>query len=47
MDRKAREKDLWLQMVQEKLAEAEEDIRQGRTVDAWSALKELEEKYGL
>ena len=47
MDRKAWEKELWLQMVQEKLAEAEEDIRQGRIVDAWSALKELEEKYGL
>lgn len=47
MSMKTYEEKMWLQDVYEKLSEAEEDIRQGRTVDGDAGLEELRVKYGL
>ena len=47
MSMKAYEEKLWLLDVYAKLAEAEEDLEAGKTVDARSALKVLRAKHGL
>ena len=47
MSMKAYEERLWLLDAYSKLAEAEDDLNVGRTVDARSALKDLRAKYGL
>ena len=46
MSMQAYEEKLCLLDVYEKLAEAEEDLEQGRTLDARGDLKSLREKYG-
>ena len=47
MSMKAYEERLWLLDAYSKLAEAEDDLNAGRTVDARSALKDLRAEYGL
>lgn len=47
MSMKAYEERLWLLDAYSKLAESEDDLNAGRTVDARSALKDLRAKYGL
>ena len=47
MSMKAYEEKLALLDVYAKLAEAEEEIRAGKTVDAHTALKGLRVKYGI
>ena len=47
MSMKAYEERLWLLDVEDALAEAETDIRTGRTVDAKAGVEALKEKYGL
>ena len=47
MSMKAYEEKMWLLDVYAKLAEAETEIQDGKTVDARSALKELRKKHGL
>ena len=47
MSMQAYEEKLCLPDVYEKLAEAEEDLEQGRTLDARGDLKSLREKYGI
>ena len=47
MSMQAYEEKLFLLDVYEKLAEAEEDLEQGRTLDARGDLKSLREKYGI
>lgn len=47
MSMKAYEEKLALLDVYAKLAEAEEEIRAGKTVDAHTALKGLRAKYGI
>ena len=47
MSMKTYEEKMWLIDAYAKLAEAEEDLRSGKTVDAHSSLKGLRKKYGL
>ena len=47
MSMKAYEERILMQDVYAKLAEAEHEIRAGKTVDARTALKELRAKHGL
>lgn len=47
MSMKAYEEKMWLLDVYAKLAEAEDEVRNGKTVDARAALKELRAKHGL
>ena len=47
MSMKAYEEKLWLLDAYVKLAEAEEDLKIGKTVDARSALKDLRVKHDL
>ena len=47
MSMKAYEEKMWLLDVYAKLAEAENEVRGGKTVDARTALKELRAKHGL
>ena len=47
MSMKAYEEKLWLLDVYAKLAEAEAELKDGKTVDARSALKELRATHGL
>ena len=47
MSMKAYEERMLMQDVYAKLAEAENEIRAGKTVDARTALKELRAKHGL
>ncbi len=47
MSMKAYEEKMYLMDVYAKLAEAEDQIREGKLVDARQALKELRTKYGL
>lgn len=47
MSMKAYEEKMWLLDVYAKLAEAEKEVRNGKTVDARAALKELRAKHGL
>ena len=47
MSMKAYEEKLAVLDVYSKLAEAEEEIRAGKTVDAHFSLKELRAKYGI
>ncbi len=47
MSMKAFEERMLMQDVYAKLAEAEDEIRAGKTVDARTALKELRAKHGL
>ena len=47
MSMKAYEEKLWLLDAYAKLAEAEAELRDGKTVDARSALKKLRENHGL
>jgi len=47
MSMKAYEERMLMQDVYAKLAEAEEEVRAGKTVDARTALKELRAKHGL
>lgn len=47
MSMKAYEEKMYLMDVYEKLAEAEDEIREGKTVDARQALKGLRAKHGL
>ena len=47
MSMKAYEERLLMLDVFEKLAEAEEDIKAGKTMDAKAALKELRTKYNV
>lgn len=47
MRMKAYEERMLMQDVYAKLAEAEDEIRAGKTVDARTALKELRAKHGL
>ena len=47
MSMKAYEEKMWLLDVYAKLAEAEAELQDGKTVDARSALKELRKKHGL
>ena len=47
MSMKAYEEKMYLMDVDAKLAEAEDEIREGRPVDARQALKELRAKHGL
>ena len=47
MSMKAYEEKMYLMDVYAKLAEAEDEIREGKLVDARQALKELRTKYGL
>ena len=47
MSMKAYEEKLWLLDAYAKLAEAEEDLKIGKTVDARSALNDLRAKHGL
>ena len=47
MSMKAYEEKMYLMDVYAKLAEAEDEICEGRTVDARQALKELRAKHGL
>ena len=47
MSMKAYEEKMYLMDVYARLAEAEDEIRGGKLVDARQALKELRTKYGL
>ena len=47
MSMKAYEEKMWLLDVYTKLADAEEELKTGKTVDARNALKELRAKHGL
>ena len=47
MSMKAYEEKMWLLDVYAKLAEAEDEVRNGKTVDARAAMKELRAKHGL
>ena len=47
MSMKAYEEKMWLLDAYAKLAEAEAEVQNGKTVDARSALKTLREKHGL
>ncbi len=47
MSMKAYEEKMSLLDVYAKLAEAEEELQDGKTVDASTALKELRAKYGI
>ena len=47
MSMKAYEEKMCLLDVYAKLAEAEEEIREGKTADAHAALKDLRAKYGV
>ena len=47
MSMKAYEEKLAILDVYSKLAEAEEEIREGKTVDAQTSLKGLRAKYGI
>ena len=47
MSMKAYEEKMWLLNAYAKLAEAEAEVQNGKTVDARSALKALREKHGL
>ncbi|MDB7816860.1 type II toxin-antitoxin system Phd/YefM family antitoxin [Intestinimonas butyriciproducens] len=47
MSMKAYEEKMWLLDVYAKLAEAEDEVRGGKMVDARTALKELRAKHGL
>ena len=47
MSMKAYEEKMYLLDVYTKLAEAENEIREDKTVDARTALKELRAKHGL
>lgn len=47
MSMKTYEEKMWILDVYAKLAEAENEIREGKTVDARTALKELRMKHGL
>lgn len=47
MSMKAYEERMLMQDVYVKLAEAEDEIREGKAADARTALKELRAKYGL
>ena len=47
MSMKAYEEKLAMLDIYAKLAEAEAEIREGKTVDARSSLKELRTKYGI
>lgn len=47
MSMKTYEEKMWILDVYAKLAEAENEIREGKTVDARTALKELRVKHGL
>lgn len=47
MSMKAYEEKMWLLDVYAKLAEAEDDLKTGKTVDAHNALKELRAKHDL
>lgn len=47
MSMKTYEEKMCMQDIYRKLAEAEADIQEGKTVDARSALKKLREKYEI
>ena len=47
MSMKTYEETLCLNEIYSKLAQAEEEIRKGNTVDAHSALRDLRNKYGI
>ena len=47
MSMKAYEEKMWLLDAYAKLAEAEAELQDGKTVDARSALRELRVKHGL
>lgn len=47
MSMKAYEEKMYMQDVYAKLAEAEEEVREGKVVDARLGLKGLREKYGI
>ena len=47
MSMKAYEEKMWLLDAYAKLAEAEAEVQNGKTVDARSALKALREQHGL
>ena len=47
MSMDAYDKKLFMLDVYAKLAEAEEEVRAGKTIDAHEALKELRSQYGL
>ncbi len=47
MSMKTYEETMYLKDVYTKLAQAEDEVRSGKTVDARSALKELRGKYGI
>ena len=47
MSMKAYEEKMWLLDAYAKLAEAEAEVQNGKTVDAHNALKALREKHGL
>lgn len=47
MSMKAYEEKLAVLDVYSKLAEAEEELREGKTVEAYTSLKGLREKYGI
>ena len=47
MSMKTYEEKMWLIDAYAKLAEAEDDLRSGRTVDARASLKALREAHGL
>ena len=47
MSMEAYEERILMQDINAKLAEAEDEIRRGKTVDARTALKELRAKHGL
>lgn len=47
MSMRAYEEKLSLLDIYEKLAEAEEDLEQGKTLDARAGLEALREKYGI
>ena len=47
MSMKAYEEKMWLLDAYAKLAEAEAELQDGKTVDARSTLKELRKKHGI
>ncbi len=47
MSMKTYEETMYLKDVYTKLAQAEDEVRSGKTVDARSALKDLRGKYGI
>ena len=47
MSMKAYEEKMYLLDVYSKLAEAEDELREGKTIDARASLKDLMAKYGI